>query len=99
MHLVKKDNVKFLGITIDKHLTWNQHVNNISISIAKGIGILYKVKNYLLEDSLLMIYNTLILPYLNYCNIVWGNLPMKLNLITFFYYRRKQSEFAPIQHI
>ena len=73
MHLVKKDNVKFLGITIDKHLTWNQHVNNISISIAKGIGILYKVKHYLLEDSLLMIYNTLILPYLNYCNIVWGN--------------------------
>ena len=40
MHLVKKDNVNFLGITIDKHLTWNQHVNNISISIAKGIGIL-----------------------------------------------------------
>ena len=73
MPLVKKDNVKFLGITIDKHLTWNQHVNNISISIAKGIGSLYKVKNYLLEDSLLMIYNTLILPYLNYCNIVWGN--------------------------
>ena len=73
MPLVKKDNVNFLGITIDKHLTWNQHVNNVSISIAKGIGILYKVKNYLLEDSLLMIYNTLILPYLNYCNIVWGN--------------------------
>ena len=62
MPLVKQDNVKFLGITIDKHLTWNQHVNNISISIAKGIGILYKVKIYLLEDSLLMIYNTLILP-------------------------------------
>ena len=82
MPLVKKDNVNFLGITIDKHLTWNQHVNNISISIAKGIGILYKVKNYLLEDSLLMIYNTLILPYLNYCNIVWGNChKTKLNRI------------------
>ena len=63
MPLVKKDHVKFLGLTIDKHLTWNQHVNNISISIAKGIGILYKVKHYLLEHSLLMIYNTLILPY------------------------------------
>ena len=29
MLLVKKDNVNCLGITIDKHLTWNQHVNNI----------------------------------------------------------------------
>ena len=73
MPLDNKDHVKFLGLTIDKHLTWNQHVNNISISIAKGMGILHKVKHYLLEHSLLMIYNTLILPYLNYCNIVWGN--------------------------
>ena len=82
MPLVQKDNAKFLGITIDSHLTWNQHVTNISIAIAKGIGILYKVKNYLLEHSLLMIYNTLILPYLNYCNIVWGNChKTKLNQI------------------
>ena len=73
MPLVQKDHVKFLGLTIDKYLTWNHHVNNISISIAKGIGILYKVKYFLLEHSLRMIYNTLILPYLNYCNIVWGN--------------------------
>ena len=72
--LLKKDNVKFLELPfLDKHLTWNQHVNNISISIAKGIGILYKVKDYLLEDSFLMIYNTLILPYISYCKIVWGN--------------------------
>ena len=47
MPLIQKDNVNFLGITIDKHLTWNQHVNNIYISISKGIGILYKVKDYL----------------------------------------------------
>ena len=71
--LEQKDHVKFLGITIDDHLTWNQHICNISSSIAKGIGILYKVKDLLLQQSLLMIYNTLILPYIHYCNIVWGN--------------------------
>ena len=71
--LEQKDHVKFLGITIDNHLTWNQHICNISSSIAKGIGVLYKVKDLLLEQSLLMIYNTLILPYIHYCNIVWGN--------------------------
>ena len=36
-----KECVKFLGITIDRHLSWSQHVNNVSSSIAKGIGILY----------------------------------------------------------
>ena len=71
--LEQKKHVKFLGITIDNHLTWNQHICNISSSIAKGIGVLYKVKDLLLEQSLLMIYNTLILPYIHYCNIVWGN--------------------------
>ena len=37
--------------------------------------MLYKVKDYLLEHSLFVINNTLILPYINYklyCNIVWG---------------------------
>ena len=68
-----KDHVKFLGITIDKHLSWGHHVNNVSSSIAKGIGILYRLKHFLPERSLLMLYNALILPYLNYCNITWGN--------------------------
>ena len=71
--LEQKDNVEFLGITIDRHLTWNQHIRNISLSISKGIGIMYRVKDILLDHSLLMIYNALILPHINYCNIVWGN--------------------------
>ena len=69
----QKEYVKFLGITIDRYLTWGQHVNNVSSSIAKGIGILYKLKHFLPEHCLRMIYNALILPYINYCNIIWGN--------------------------
>ena len=71
--LNEQEHVKFLGITIDKHLSWDQHVNNVSSSISKGIGILHKLKYFLPEQSLVMIYNALILPYINYCNIVWGN--------------------------
>ena len=74
--LNQEEYVKFLGITIDKHLSWGQHINNVSSSIAKGIGILYKLKKFLPEHSLLMIYNALILPYINYCNIIWGNCSM-----------------------
>ena len=74
--LNQEEYVKFLGITIDKHLSWGQHINNVSSSIARGIGILYKLKHFLPEHSLLMIYNALILPYINYCNIIWGNCSM-----------------------
>ena len=71
--LEKKDSTKFLGITIDNQLTWGEHITNISAAIAKGIGILHKVKYLVPKSSLIMLYNTLILPYINYCNIVWGN--------------------------
>ena len=46
-----------------------------------------------------MIYNTLILPYINYCNIVWGNChKTKLNHILLLQ-KKAVIEFAPIQHI
>ena len=80
--LINKDYTKLLGITIDKHLTWNYHIANITSQIAKGIGILYRLNNTLPQKALLMIYNSLILPYITYCNIVWGNCGItKLNII------------------
>ena len=31
-----------------------------------------RVRNYLPQKVMLMIYHTLIFPYLSYCNVVWG---------------------------
>ena len=82
LSLLKKDFTKFLGITIDKNLTWDQHIQNISSQIAKGIGILCKTKDIILNSALLTLYNTLILPYITYCNIIWGNCSIsKINQI------------------
>ena len=73
LSLEQKDSTKFLGVTIDKNLSWNQHLSSISSQTARGIGILYRIKNLLPKRTLLSLYNTLILPYINYCNIAWGN--------------------------
>ena len=72
-HLNKKTVPKFLGVTIDKNLSLNQHLSSISSQTARGIGILYRIKNLHPKRTLLSLYNTLILPYINYCNIAWGN--------------------------
>ena len=71
--LVQKESFKFLGVYIDSHLSWNDHTHNISILIARGIGILHKLKHLLTSKTLYMLYNSLILPYITYCNTVWGN--------------------------
>ena len=71
--ITEKKATKFLGVTIDSSLSWNDHIRNIHISVSRGIGVLYRIKNLVSQKSLTILYNALILPYITYCNIVWGN--------------------------
>ena len=57
---------KFLGVYLDDHLTWSDHVKTVIGKISKTCGILNKLK-YRLPQSILL--NTLILPYLQYNGI------------------------------
>jgi len=57
---------------LDELLNWSSHISNISTKTAKNSGILSKLKYKLPSSVLLMLYNTMILPYLTYCNIVWA---------------------------
>ena len=59
----------FLGLTIDQHLTWNGHVQKISNKISRSLGIMCKVKRFLLQNILKILYNSLILLHLD---IAWG---------------------------
>ena len=67
------DSFDFLGITIDKHLTWKSHVDKVSNKISKTIGILNRLKFYLPLNAKLAIYNSLILSHINYGILLWGN--------------------------
>ena len=39
----------------------------------KNVGIIRKLSKTLFSDILLTLYNTLIAPYLDYCNIAWSS--------------------------
>ena len=62
----------FLGVTIDSKLTWKEHIGVICTKISKGIGILNRFKHFP-KNILIMIYNALVSPYFNYCNLAWGS--------------------------
>ena len=68
----RKESVKYLGVTIDENLKWQSHINNISLVISRNIGIMGRAKYYISSQYLVLLYNSLILPYLNYCAVVWG---------------------------
>ena len=68
----KVNHFKFLGVIIDSHLSWMDHVQHIRKKISKGIGILYTAKDYLKFDTLLNVYYSFVYPYLIYCVEVSG---------------------------
>ena len=68
----KAEMVKYLGVLVDSKLKWANHINHLSMLISRNIGIINRVKLYLDKKSLLLLYNSLVLPYINYCCVVWG---------------------------
>ena len=63
----------FLGVILDDNLTWKSHISSVAVKVSKSIGIIFRSSFYLSTPSLRMLYNAMILPYLNYCNLVWGS--------------------------
>ena len=62
----------FVCITIDKYLPWKEHINLIANKISRTVGVINRLKNYIPENALLTIYNTLIIIHLNYGILTWG---------------------------
>ena len=64
---------KFLGVTLDDHLTWKNHVEGVCCKVSSAIGAISRISAIVPKNVLLSLYYTMILPHLMYCNIVWGN--------------------------
>ena len=71
--LKKTDIVEFLGIKLHESLDWCHHITHICSKISRGVGIMSFFKKTLPKHILLTIYNSIVLPHINYCNIIWGN--------------------------
>ena len=73
IQIVCVDNFNFLGVIIDKNLNWKNHLNKVSNKIVRIIGIMNKLKFTLPQNILINIYNSLIIPHINYCIFLWGS--------------------------
>ena len=73
---------------IDEHLTWKYQINFVCKQIAKSIGILFKMRFYLSCKTKLMLYYTLIYPYITYCNSSWSSTYVS-NLNRIYYLQKR----------
>ena len=62
---------KYLGLTLDNRLTFDEHLANESNKISKIIGLLRKLPNILPRPALLTIYKCFIRPHLDYGDIIY----------------------------
>ena len=62
----------FLGLTLNENLNWKNHIDKIAVKCLRTSGIINKLNKLLPEAIKLLLYNTLFLPYINYCILVWG---------------------------
>lgn len=65
--------MKFLGIIVDEHLTWKDHIDYVTLKIIRICGILRRIHFFLNKSTLKLLYYSLIYPCLHYGNIVWAN--------------------------
>ena len=63
----------FLGVTIDNSLSWKQHVNILSSSLGRRVGILARLRHILPQHCLGTIYNNTIQTLIDYGLSVWGH--------------------------
>ena len=68
----------FLGITIDKSLSWTQHIAKVQCKISRACGILNRMKHLLPEHIKKTLYYSLVAPHLNYGLSLWGAKGKKL---------------------
>ena len=65
--------IRYLGTLIDENLKWKTHINAVCQKISCNIGVMSRAKYYISSKELLLLYNTLVLPHINYCAFIWGS--------------------------
>ncbi len=63
--------MKYLGVILDEHLTFDEHIQYILFKSSKKLGILRRSKEYLNNSTRKLLYQSLILPHMDYCDTVY----------------------------
>ena len=70
--LYPTESVKYLGVKIYKNLSWQYHINDLSIKLKRANALLFKMRKYISLKILRSIYFVIFDSYLSYCCLVWA---------------------------
>ena len=67
----EKESTKYLGVFIDNKLSWKVQINHIKTKLARGTGLISKIRHYV-NNACLQLYHSLIQSHINYNIINWS---------------------------
>ena len=62
---------KTLGMILDEQLKWDNHNEHQCKKILSNIALLRRAKQFVPQETLVTMYNALVLPHFNYCSTIW----------------------------
>ena len=64
--------VKYLGIFVDEHLSWNCHAKELSNKLSRANGIISKLWHCAPKSAVLSVYYALFYSHMTYASLVWS---------------------------
>ena len=65
--------IRYLGVLIDEHLSWLTHISYVQNHVSRNIGIISRIRPFVNTKVALLLYFSLVYPYITYCNIIWAS--------------------------
>ena len=69
---------KYLGVILDKTLSFTKHITNTIKMASHKVYLLTKIRPYLTDKACLNVYKTMVLPYIEYGDIIYGGTNVSL---------------------
>lgn len=71
-YIAQTDTIKYLGIVLDKHLTFKTHIETLTSRLRKLMYVFKSIRNVASSHIIKMTYHALVQSILTYCIPCWG---------------------------
>lgn len=71
--LIKRERtLKYLGLTIDDKVTWNDHIDILKRKLTAICFAIYRIRKLVPKTKLWMIYHAHFMSHISYMNAIWN---------------------------
>ena len=63
---------RYLGVFINNQLSFKTHIQKLETKLSCGVVVPWKLRKYLCEKRMTLLYHALIKPHLLYANLIWA---------------------------